>query len=55
MVLGRFKHITLIVHFVSIITVSAPPQIIRHWIPEVGDSCIRELDKTPRVVKEVHL
>jgi len=26
------------VYFISIIT-SAPPHIIRHWIPEVGDPC----------------
>ena len=34
---GRFKHITFIVHFISIIITSAPPQIIRHQIPEVGE------------------
>ena len=26
-----------IVHLVSVIVVSAPPRIIRHQIPEVGD------------------
>ena len=31
-----FKHITLIVHYVSIIITSAPPQIIRHQILETG-------------------
>ena len=30
-----FKHITL-----SIIITSVPPQIIRHWILEVGDPCV---------------
>ena len=34
---GWFKHITLIVHFISIM--SAPPQIIRQEILEVGDPC----------------
>ena len=31
--------ITFIVHSISIITICAPPQIIRHWIPEVGHTC----------------
>ena len=30
MVSGSFKCFTFIVHFISIITISAPPQIIRH-------------------------
>ena len=29
-VLGWFKHIKFIVHFISITITSAPPQIIRH-------------------------
>ena len=33
---GRFKHMTFIVHFISITITSAPPQIIRYYIPEVG-------------------
>ena len=36
---GRFKCMTLGVHFISIFITSAPPQTIRHWIPEVGDPC----------------
>ena len=32
-----FKHITFIVHLISINTTSVLPQIIRHSIPEVGD------------------
>ena len=36
MVWGWFKHITFIVHFVSIVT-SALPQIIRYQIPKLGD------------------
>ena len=34
---GWFTHITSILHFISIIIASAPPQSIRHWILEVGD------------------
>ena len=34
---GRFKHITFIVHFISIIITSVPPQIIRPQILDVGD------------------
>ena len=37
MVWGWFKCITFIVHYISIIIISGPPQIIKHWIPEVGD------------------
>ena len=40
-VLGWFKCITFIVHFVSLTITSAPPQIIRHWVPEVGDPCFK--------------
>ena len=32
---------TFIVHFVSIIVISAPPLIIRHLILEVGDPCFK--------------
>ena len=40
MVAGRFKHITFIVQFISIIiNISAPPQIIRRQILEVRDPC----------------
>ena len=42
MVLERFKCITFIVHFISIIIISVPPQITRHWIPEAGDPCFKE-------------
>ena len=35
------RHITCIVHFVSIIVTSAPPQIIGHLILEVGDPCFK--------------
>ena len=35
MVFGQFQHVTFIMHFISVITTSAPPQIIRS--PEVGD------------------
>ena len=34
--------VTFIVHFISIIITSTPPQIIRHEIPEVGDPCPRD-------------
>ena len=37
MVSGWFKCITFLVLFISIIITSAPPRIIRHYIPEVGD------------------
>ena len=36
---GWFKCITFIVHFISVIITSAPPQTIRHQIPEAGDPC----------------
>ena len=38
MVSGWFKYITFIVNFISII-LSAPPQILKHQILEVGDWC----------------
>ena len=41
MVLGCFKHITFIVYFISVIIMSAPPQIIRYYILEVGDPCCK--------------
>ena len=34
---GRFKCIIFIVCFNSIIIISAPPQVIRHWILEAED------------------
>ena len=37
MVSRLFKHLTFSVHFISIIITSAPSQIIRHEILEVGD------------------
>ena len=37
MVSGWFKGITFIVNIICIIIMSAPPQIKRHQIPEVGD------------------
>ena len=33
----RFKHITCTVHFISVIIISAPSQIIGHQILEMGD------------------
>ena len=39
MVWGWFKSITLIVHFISIIITSAPPQSLRHSILEAEDPC----------------
>ena len=41
MVLREFEHILFIVHFIFILITSAPPQIIRHQIPEVGDPCYK--------------
>ena len=41
MVWGGFKRIIFTVHFTSIIVKPAPPQIIRHQIPEPGDPCSR--------------
>ena len=34
---------TFIVHFISTILTSVPPQIIKHEISEVKDPCIRVL------------
>ena len=42
MVWGWFKHIMFIVHFISIPITSAPPQITRYQILEIGDSCARK-------------
>ena len=47
---GCFKRIIFIVQFTSIIMTSAPPQIIRHWIPEVGDAWLRRI-KLKRIMK----
>ena len=33
---GWLKHLAFTVHFTSIVITSAPPQIIRHWTPELG-------------------
>ena len=41
MVLGWFRHITFIVHFISIFIISTPPQIIKHEISVVGESWYR--------------
>ena len=38
---GRFKHITFIMYFISIIIISAPAHTIRHRILEAGDPCSR--------------
>ena len=43
MVSGWFKCNTSIVHCFSVIVAAAPPQIIRHYIPEVRDPCFRRL------------
>ena len=37
MLSGWLKHIKFIVHFISIIIISAPPQIFRHSVLEVED------------------
>ena len=37
MVWGWFKSITFIVHFIPIVITTAPPQSIRHSIPEFGE------------------
>ena len=37
MVLERFKHVTVTLHFISVIIISAPSQIIGHQILEMGD------------------
>ena len=41
---GWFKHITFSVNFISIIITSAPPQIIRHQILEVGDPWLEKIE-----------
>ena len=41
MVSGWFE-IMFIVHFISTIITSTPPQISRHWILEAGDPCLKE-------------
>ena len=46
---GWFKNITFIMHFISIIISSAPPQIIKRLILEVGDPC----SKTSKGCKSV--
>ena len=38
---GWFNRVTFIVHFISVIIISAPPQMSRHWILEIGGSCSR--------------
>ena len=40
---GWFKCITFIVHFISIIVISVPLQIIRHLIPEAEDPCFKNI------------
>ena len=45
MVSGWFKCVTFIVHFISIIVRSAPPQIIRQFILEVGDPWFKHWKK----------
>ena len=44
MVSGWFEHITFIAHFVSVV-ISAPPQILRHSIPEVGGPSPRQQEQ----------
>ena len=39
MVCGWFKYVTFMVHFISIIIASAPPQSLRHSILEAEDPC----------------
>ena len=43
MVSGWFKHITFIVHFISIIIASAPPQIFRQKPPRLGTPDINDV------------
>ena len=50
---GWFRLITCTVHFISIIITSAPAQISRYQIPEVGDPNTRELLFT-RLYSELH-
>ena len=42
MVLGWFECITFTMHIISVIITSAPLQIIRYYIPEVGNPWSRE-------------
>ena len=42
MALGWFECITFTAHIISIIITSTPLQIIRYWIPEVGNPWSRE-------------
>ena len=41
MVLGIQVHFIYCALYISIIITSAPPQIIKHWIPGTGDPCHR--------------
>ena len=50
---GRFKHMTFIVHFISITVTSAPPQIIRYYIPEVGYPWLQE--RNPELKEPAYL
>ena len=45
--LGRFKHVTFIVNFVSVVVLSAPPPIIKQQTLEVGDLCSRRSSALP--------
>ena len=52
---GWVKCTTFAVRFISIIITSAPPQIIRHWILEVGDLCPKaSQDLTPHLLTPTH-
>ena len=37
----HYKYMTFMVHLISIIITSAPPQIIRHWSSEVQNLCLK--------------
>ena len=62
MVWWWFKGIVFIAHFVSIVIASAPPQIVRHWIPEAGttewllrlrlwaNKCMKWMDSKVKIV-----
>ena len=52
MVWWWFKGIVFIAHFVSIVIASAPPQIVRHWIPEAGNYWVAA--QTTFVSQQVH-
>ena len=30
-------------YFISLVITSTPPLVIRHWIPEVGDPCSKQV------------